>query len=110
MSEAGEERLLSALGLCAKARKLVFGTPMVCEALKEKRKPYLVVEAGDNSENTRKRLEDRCGFYGVRKHRLEASGEALAHAVGKTGKVAAVAVTDENLALLILGRLDKGTN
>ena len=69
-----------------------------------------VVEAGDNSENTRKRLEDRCGFYGVKKHRLEASGEALAHAVGKTGKVAAVAVTDENLALLILGRLDKGTN
>ena len=29
-----EKKLLGALGLCARARKLVFGVPMICEAMK----------------------------------------------------------------------------
>lgn len=103
----GSQQALLALGLCAKAGKLICGTPMICEALKGKRKPFLVVEASDNSGNTAKRLDDRCAFYGVRKIRLTADGETLAGAVGKRGRVAAVAVTDEQLCRLVCGKLEE---
>ena len=99
------DALLSALGLCAKARAVLFGVPMICEALAAKRKPYLVVSAADNAENSAKRLRDKCAFYGVRLAICDVSGADLAHAVGKTGHLAAVAVTDENLCHLIEKRL-----
>ena len=93
------EKLLSTLGLCARARKLVMGTPMVCEALRQGGKsPVLaVLEASDTSENTHKKLDDKCTFYGVPLYRLPADTTRLGKAIGKTGAVAAVGVTDENL-------------
>ena len=48
--------LLFALGLCAKAGKLVFGVPMVCEALKKQKSVVLVCSASDNAPNSAKRL------------------------------------------------------
>lgn len=95
------KKTLRALGLCAKARALVCGTPMVCEALRGKKKPLLVLCASDNSENTDKRLSDKCTYYEVEKTVLEAGGEELAAAIGKKSRVAAVAVTDENLCRLV---------
>ena len=103
------DKLLLALGLCARARGLIYGTPMVCEALRAKQKPKLVVEAGGNSQNTSKRIADKCSFYGVELWQIEADGEALAHAVGKTGRVAVVAITDENLCRMVQGTKKKNT-
>ena len=100
------EKTLQALGLCAKARKLIIGTPMICEALKSKgKKPYLVLAAGDNAENTAKRLCDRCRYYGVPLVLLDADGDTLSAAIGKNARVAAVAVTDENLCRLVKGTI-----
>ena len=102
-----EEKTLRALGLCAKARRLICGTPMVCEAMRSERtRPALVLAVSDNSENTAKRLRDRCGFYGVRLIELECDGASLSDAIGKSGRVAAVAVTDENLCRLVLSTLE----
>jgi ribosomal protein L7Ae-like RNA K-turn-binding protein len=93
-----EDKLLSTLGLCARARKLVMGTPMVCEAMRDKKTPVIaVLEASDTSENTHKKLSDKCAFYRVPLYRLTANTEALGRAVGKTGAVAAVGVTDASL-------------
>ena len=93
-----EDKLLSTLGLCARARKLVMGTPMVCEAMRDKKTPVIaVLEASDTSANTHKKLSDKCRFYGVPLYRLTADTACLGRAVGKTGAVAAVGVTDENL-------------
>ena len=101
-----EERTLRALGLCAKARKLVMGVPMICEAMQKQRsRPYLVISASDNSENTQKRLRDRCDFYGVEKKRLKVDGDTLARALGKNSRISAVAITDEQLCRLVLGKL-----
>lgn len=94
-------RTLSALGLCSKAGKLVYGANMVCEALALKRKPFLVIEASDTSDNTSKRLTDKCNYYNVKKTKLNVSGEVIAHAIGKTGIIGAVAVTDAGLVSLI---------
>ncbi len=99
------DKTLLALGLCAKARKLIFGTPMICEALRGKGKPVLVISASDNSPNTAKRLADKCAHYGTELLTLDADGERLAAAVGKKGKIAAVAITDENLSRLVRNTL-----
>ena len=93
-----EEKLLSTVGLCARARRLVMGTPMVCEALRDKRNPIIaVLEASDTSANTHKKLTDNCAFYGVPLYRIAADTSRLGRAVGKTGAVAAVGITDEGI-------------
>ena len=74
------KRTLSALGLCRKAGKLICGAPMICDALAGAKKPFLVLAASDNSENTQKRLRDRSAFYGVELIVLDVEGDALAKA------------------------------
>jgi len=96
-----ERRILGSLGLCAKAGKLIYGVPMTIEALQKGKTVYLVLEAGDTSENTHKRITDKCSFYGVKKIRLEIDGNALGAAVGKTSSLAAVAITDEGFYKMV---------
>lgn len=105
-SEGGSvHQLLFALGLCAKAGKLIYGVPMICESLKKGKAPVLVLSASDNAPNSAKRLRDRCSFYGVHLCMAQISGEELAHAVGKSGRISAVAVTDFHLGQLVLSKL-----
>ena len=94
-----QAKLLSTIGLCARARKLVMGTPMVCEALRKGGKtPVLaVLEASDTSTNTHARLTSKCAYYKKPLYRLPATTEELAHAIGKSAAVAAVGVTDPDL-------------
>ncbi len=95
-------KLLSCLGLCARARKLVFGVPMVCESLKSSRgAPVLVLEAEDTSENTHKKVSDKCKYYAIRHVRIKCSGEELARAVGKSAVTGAVGVTDRGMAAML---------
>lgn len=97
-ADAGMERLLTFLGLCRRAGKTVHGTPLVCTALAAKRPPFLVLLSEDASEGTKKRLYNKTSFYHVSLLSLPVSCERLARAVGKTGGLAAVAVTDEGFA------------
>lgn len=108
MSEAAlsekNKKLLAALGMSVKAGGIVFGVPMICEALgsqKKGRYPLIVFEASDTSDNTHKRICDKCAFYGVRHVRLEIDGETLSEALGKRSMLGAVALTDENLLRLV---------
>ena len=92
-----EQRILGMLGLAARARRLIFGVPQICDAMRAGRRqqtPLLVLEAADTAQNTHKRITDRCAFYKTQHVRLRTDGETLAHAVGHTGVLAAVAVTD----------------
>lgn len=94
-----KDKLLSTVGLCARARKLVMGTPMVCEALRKggKYPPLAVLEASDTSDNTHAKLSSKCAYYRTPLYRLPVTTDELGHAIGKSGLVAAVAVTDEQL-------------
>ena len=107
-SDANRE-VLFALGLCAKAGKLVYGVPMVCEALKKQKSVVAVFSANDNSPNSQKRLSDRCTYYGIPLHTLSIDGDTLSSVVGKSGRLAALAVTDQNLCGLVLSKLTKDT-
>ena len=96
-----EEKLLGMAGLATRAGRVIFGTPMVCDAMKAGRKLFLVLEAKDTSENTHKRITDRCAYYGVPHARIDVSTSELAHALGKLGDLAVVAITDQGFASAI---------
>lgn len=109
MKSDKNRELLFALGLCAKAGKLIYGVPMVCEALKKQKTVVAVIGAADNSPNSAKRLSDRCTFYGVPLYTTDIDGDTLSGAVGKSGRLAALAVTDQSLWGLVYSKLPKNT-
>lgn len=92
-------RVLSTLGLCRRAGGLILGTPMVYEALRKDKGVLVVIEASDTSESTHEKLLCKCAFYQVPHYRISADTQALAHAIGKTGAVAAVGVTHAGLMI-----------
>ena len=97
------EKILSALGLCVRAGKVIFGVPMICEALKKggANKPVLIIEASDTSDGTHKRIADKSAFYKVRTVRIDCDGATLASALGKTSLLAAVAIKDEKMCSIV---------
>ena len=101
--EANEQKLLTSLGLCARARKVIFGVPMVIEAMRKggKNSPVIILEANDTSEGTHKKIADKAAYYKVRTVRLNCDGATLALALGKTSSLAAIAITDEQMCQMI---------
>jgi len=105
INDGGENtgRILANLGLCVRAGKVIFGVPMICEAMRKggAAAPVIVLEASDTSENTHKKISDKCEFYGVRHIRLECDGARLAAALGKSSSLAAVALSDKNMLSMV---------
>ncbi len=97
------------IGLAAKAGKAVFGTPLICESLASKgeKKCVIVLEGADSSENTHKRLSDKCSFYGAELIRLPINMNELSDAVGKSSTVAAVGIRDKGLSEAIKKKLSE---
>jgi len=79
------------------------GVPMTCEALRKEKGniPVLVLEAADTSDNTHKKLTDKCAFYKTELIRLEIGGEQLGAAVGKSVYLGAVGIADKGLGALV---------
>lgn len=105
----GTKKLKMTIGLAAKAGKAVYGTPLICESLRMNgdKKTVLVLEGSDSSDNTHKKLSDKCAFYGVELIRLPIKMEELSEAVGKRSTVAAVGIKDSGLAEAIRMKLKK---
>ena len=97
-----EKKLLASLGLCVRAGKVIFGVPMICEAMRKKgaATSMTVFESADTSENTHKRILDKCKFYQVKHIQLPCDGATLASALGKTAHLAAIAVTDRQMSAI----------
>ena len=108
-----EKNLLGMVGMCRRAGKLVIGTDMVCEHLRKRSEKksrvtedidLIVLEGADTSENTHKKISDKCVYYKVKHIRLDSSCEALGKAVGKR-QTAVVAIADASFCRAILGKL-----
>ena len=97
------KKMLSTIGICAKAGKLIYGISLICEAMKSggKSTPILVIIANDISENSRKRITDRCKFYSVEYITLTIDAEELGLTVGKKTALGAVGITDNNLCIAV---------
>ena len=102
------KKRLSAIGMCMRAGKLAVGPDVAFDTMrafsqrKKGDRVYVVIEASDTSENTHKRITDKCTYYDVPHIRLSVGMGELAEAVGKIRAVAAVGITDENLYRLFL--------
>ncbi len=112
ISAAGSDisRLVRTLGLCARAGALIYGTDMICDALKRgviSKTPQLVVEASDTSENTQKKLSDKCRYYNVRLVVIPCGSAALGAALGRLHPLAAVGITDAQLRVAVELQIDK---
>ncbi|MBQ8173886.1 MAG: ribosomal L7Ae/L30e/S12e/Gadd45 family protein [Clostridia bacterium] len=104
-NEETKRKFLGFLGLCKRAGRVICGTPMVCGALAESKKPPLVLYSLGASASSQKKVVCKCDFYGVHAVGLEISPEELGHAVGKTGAMAALAVTDAGFAEAMVKKL-----
>jgi ribosomal protein L7Ae-like RNA K-turn-binding protein len=94
---SAQDRLLGAIGLCRRAGKLVCGVDLICTEMRKRKSVQLVLAASDVSDNTRKKLNDKCNFYGVSLILLPYGAQELATAVGKDAPIGAVAITDAKL-------------
>jgi ribosomal protein L7Ae-like RNA K-turn-binding protein len=94
---------MSLLGLANRARKIISGEEL---ALKEVRngKAKLILLAADASQNTTKKITDKCSYYNVPIKMVE-NREVLGQAIGKEARVV-VAVLDGGFAGKLVTLLD----
>lgn len=89
------EQWKSLLGLANRARKIVSGEGLVVKEVQLKR-AKLVLLAQDASENTKKKITDKCSYYHV-PLLLVGDRYMLGQAIGKDSRVV-VAVMDNGFA------------
>ena len=113
MSVSDERALLGVIGLCRGAGRAVIGTPMICEELRKRALKntgaagtldVIVIEASDTSENTHKKICDKCAYYKVRHVRIASDCVTLGAAVVKSA-VAAVMINDAGFCRAIEKKL-----
>ena len=92
-------KALSMIGLATKAGKVASGEFSTEKEVKSAR-AYLVIVAGDASENTKKKFRNMCSFYEVPIF-FFSDKESLGRAMGKEYR-ACLAVQDENFAKAIM--------
>jgi len=93
---------LNFLGIAFSAGALITGEEMVVKAV-QNGKAYLVIIAEDLSENTYKKVTDKCRFYGVEVHQ-RATSEEIGQAIGKSFRKV-VGITDRNFAKALKKKL-----
>lgn len=104
MNDDKKKSLLFRIGLGRRSGKLIVGTEMVCDGIRDG-KVILAIEADSVSANSKKRIENCASYYETQIIKLDGvSAEELGKAIGKSS-VACVGATDENIAKLILGGL-----
>ncbi len=92
------------IGLAFRAGKCTVGEESIVKDI-QKKKIKLLLLASDISENTKKKLTDKCHYYNIPYVYAE-SREILSHAIGKTGRVA-IGITDIGFAKKITSILDQ---
>lgn len=92
-------KLEGMIGLCVRAGRAAFGSE-ACEALVRSGRLRLVIVAEDASENTQKRMQDKCTTYGVPRISFGTT-LSLAQCTGK-GRVSVIGIRDEGFAAAIL--------
>ena len=88
------------LGFAMRAGKVIIGTELVCTALSRRGKdaPRIVLISATASDGTRKKILNKCAFYGVKQFTLNMTGDELGHLLGKLYSPAVVAITDDGFA------------
>ncbi|RTQ95248.1 YlxQ family RNA-binding protein [Lysinibacillus telephonicus] len=88
-------QFLQLLGLAARARKVVSGEELVVKEIRNNN-AKLVILASDASNNSSKKIQDKCTYYNVEYH-VFGDRYQLGTAIGKEARVA-LAITDSGFA------------
>lgn len=89
------------LGIARKAGKVIAGTNLVAEGIRSGapgKCPYTVFLASDASDNTKKRITNCCTYYEIPFYPTPLTGADIGKAIGKSGSISAVGITDKGLA------------
>ena len=97
------DKLLSMLGLAARAGKTVSGEEMTVDSIRSG-KAGIVIIAGDASDNSRKLFTDKCKYYRVPAY-IYGTKESLGRAIGRQER-SAIAVEDKGFSEALIKMLD----
>ena len=87
-------KVLNTLGICACARKISYGETLLKDI--KSKKVYFVVVAGDASDNSKKKIIDKCTFYKC-EYVVCLNKESITKSIGRIDLVSAIGVKDYNL-------------
>lgn len=87
-------KVYSLLGLASRARKIVSGETLITN-IRNKSVSYVII-AEDASDNTKKKISDKCKSFDVQ-YSIEGSSEAISKAIGKYNRMA-VGIIDQGFA------------
>lgn len=102
-----EKNVYNLLGLAKRAGKIVAGEELVIQSIRSK-KSFLILITEDASENTFKKVTDKCRTYGIDWIRF-GTGEKLGHAMGKERRVV-IGIMDKGFAAAIQKAYDRVKN
>ncbi|MCU9612065.1 YlxQ family RNA-binding protein [Caldibacillus lycopersici] len=97
------EKWLSFLGLANRAGKIVTGEELVVKEI-QKQRVKLVLIANDASENTMKKIQDKCNYYHV-PVKVVSDRYTLGESIGKHARVV-IAIMDDGFSKKLLTMLD----
>lgn len=86
---------MNLLGLMQRARKIVTGEELVVKAIQKKHVVFVII-AADASDNTKKKVTDKCRYYQIPYTFFE-NRYAIGQAIGKAERVT-VGLIDEGFA------------
>jgi ribosomal protein L7Ae-like RNA K-turn-binding protein len=98
-----QNQWMSLLGLANRARKIISGEELTVKQI-QSGKARLILLSADASENTTKKITDKCNSYQV-PYKLVENRHLLGQAIGKEARVV-VAVLDEGFAKKMVTLLD----
>lgn len=90
-------KFLSMLGLSRRARRVIIGTPLVTKAL-PCGKVQVVFYTLDASDNTKKRITDKCRFYGVDARMIDIPSHQIGKMLGVQSTVCVFGIEDGNFS------------
>ena len=88
-------KALSTLGICACARKISYGETLLKDI--KGKKVHLVVVASDSSDNSKKKIIDKCNFYKC-EYVIAYTQVEVCKVIARVDVVSAIGIKDSNLA------------
>ena len=102
MNEQTENRVVSFLGLCMRAGRIVSGQEACVDLIRQGEAALVLMDASA-SDNTRKRLTDACRSHNVALY--EVSAGTLGQSIGKKGRMV-IALKPDGMAQKLLSMLE----
>jgi len=99
-----QQQILQLLGLAVRARMLISGEELVVKDIRNNR-AKLVIISTDASDNTMKKIQDKCNSYNVELH-VFGDRSDLGHATGKAARVV-LAINDHGFAKKLIELLNE---